>query len=250
MSSNKIQQGCVLALLCAYATIASGQGMLVGSIFGVAQVDGVTGDTIPIEIEGVYSLTAYSADSAAAGDLAYWDDTNRRVTITGTGNTLIGTFVSAKAGAATTADVLLRMTTSAASPDIVTSAVITVSSAELLALNAAPKTLIAAPGAGKAIVPVSAQLFLDYNSAAYAGIAAGEDLAFRYTDGSGNQCGSVEATGFLDATADAHRSHLFNGTISPTANAALVLHMLTGEIITGDSPLKVQVRYRVVDLLT
>jgi predicted RecA/RadA family phage recombinase len=250
MANNKIQMGVVLTLACAYATIASGQGMLVGAIFGVAQIDAVTGEDVPIEVEGVYALTAESTDEAAVGDLAYWDDTNRRITVTSTGNTLVGVFVSAKAAEATTADIRLSgPVTSAASPDIVSSTVVTISSAELLALNATPKELIAAPGAGKAIVPVDAELFLDFNTTAYGGIAAGEDLAFRYTGTAGNQVGTVEATGFLDAIADAHRVQLFNSTTDPVANAPLVLHMLTGEITTGNSPLKVKVRYRVVDLM-
>jgi hypothetical protein len=99
-------------------------------------------------------------------------------------------------------------------------------------------------------VPVDAQVFLDFNSVAYNGIAAGEDLAFCYTDGSGAQVGTVETTGFLDAGADAHRNVLFNGTSAPVANAALVAALLVGEIATGNSPLKVRVRYRVVPLLT
>ena len=135
--------------------------------------------------------------------------------------------------------------------NFIVSPVITITSAQMLALNAAPQTLVAAPGAGKAIVPVYAALFLDYGTAAYAGIAAGEDLAFRYTNGSGTTIGTVEANGFLDATADAHRlTTVFSGLLTPTANAALVLHMTSGEITTGDSPLKVKVGYRVVELPT
>lgn len=137
-----------------------------------------------------------------------------------------------------------------ADTDTLESAVVTVSTAELLLLNTTPKTLVAAPGAGIAIVPVSATMFLDYATTAYDGIAAGEDLAFRYTDGSGNIALTVEATGFLDASADAHRYALASGLATPTANAALVLHMTTGNIATGDSPLKVRVRYRLVTLLT
>jgi len=88
-----------------------------------------------------------------------------------------------------------------------------------------------------------------YGSTPYDGIADGEDLAFKYTDASGAQLGSIESTGFLDGSADAHREHLFGGEVTPAANAALVLHMLAGNIATGDSPLKVRVRYRVVSLL-
>jgi predicted RecA/RadA family phage recombinase len=249
MANNKVKPGKMLSLTCPYATITSGMGMLVGAIFGVAQYDGVSGDVVECDTDGVYTLTAYSADSASVGDLAYWDDTNRRITTTSTGNTLVGTFVADKAGSATTADISLKVVTSAASPDIVTSDVITISSAELLALHGTPKQLVAAPAAGYAIVPVDAQLFLDYNSTPYDGIASGEDLAFCYTNASGNQVGTVETTGFLDASADAHRNVLFTGASAPTSAAALVLALLVGEIATGNSPLKVRVRYRVVQLL-
>lgn len=124
---------------------------------------------------------------------------------------------------------------------------VTVSSAELLALNAAVKELVPAPGAGFAVLVEDAQLFLDYNSAAYAGIAAGEDLALKYSDDAGAQIAAVETTGFLDATSDQYR-HVRPTTtaaFAPIANAPVVLHMLSGEITTGNSPLKVRVRYRV-----
>ncbi len=127
-------------------------------------------------------------------------------------------------------------------------ATITVSSAELLLLNTTPKELIATPGAGFAIALDSAVLFLDYGTTAYDGIAAGEDLNIRYTDGSGALVATIEATGFLDATADALRyvQPTTAAAITPVANAALVLYMATGNIATGNSPLKVKVYYRVI----
>lgn len=127
---------------------------------------------------------------------------------------------------------------------------VTISTAELLALNAAPKTLVAAPGSGKALILVDVQLMLDYNSAAYDGIAAGEDLEIRYTNGSGQLVATVESTGFLDATADAYR-HVYptsTAAIVPAANAALVMDLASGEIATGNSPLKVRLRYREITL--
>jgi hypothetical protein len=134
------------------------------------------------------------------------------------------------------------------------SGVLTVTSAELLALNATPKTLIAAPGAGKILWP---EYMLIHKPAgtAYAGIAAGEDLALKWTDASGTVLMTCETTGFLDqATAQerialAYRAASGASQITPTANAALVLHMLTGEIITGDSPLYVQIFYRLLKSL-
>lgn len=127
---------------------------------------------------------------------------------------------------------------------------VTVSSAELLALNATPKQLVAAPGAGKALIMVDAQFNLPYNSAAYAGIAAGEDLEIRYTNGAGQLVATVETTGFLDATASAYR-HVYPASaaaIAPVENAALVLDLASGEITTGNSPLKLRVRYREITL--
>ena len=131
-------------------------------------------------------------------------------------------------------------------------AIVTVTTAQILALNATPVALVAAPGANKALIFDGALIWLDYNSAAYAGIAAGEDLAVKYTDGSGLQVGSCEATSFLDLTADAirwmnpYRAASGVSDITPVANAALVLQMLVGEVITGNSPLKIRTFYRVV----
>lgn len=247
---NKVSDGDRIGLVCPYATITSGQAILVGALFGIAIFDGVAGDVIVADIEGEFTITALSTDVAAAGALAYWDDTNRRITVTSTGNTLVGTFTAAKADAETTAQVRLLSITSAASPDIATGTTVTVTAAQVKALNATPKEIIAAPGAGKALILEDAELFLDYGSAAYAGIASNEDLQLRYTNGSGQLIATVEATGFLDLTADAYRFVRPTGEITPPANAAIVLCMSTGEVITGDSPIKVRPRYRTVTLLT
>lgn len=127
-------------------------------------------------------------------------------------------------------------------------ATITVSSAELLALYTTPKELIAAPGAGLALALHSAILFLDYNTTAYDGVAAGEDLNIRYTNGSGQLVATIETDPFLTSTADALRyvEPATTAAITPVANAALVLYLATGNIATGNSPLKVKVYYRVI----
>jgi hypothetical protein len=124
----------------------------------------------------------------------------------------------------------------------------------VLALYATPQTLVAAPGAGKFLRLESLHLWLDYNSAAYAGIAAGEDLIVSYTDGSGEEVARIETTGFLDATADAHRTigagSAYDAVAAhtPVSNAALKLSLLTGEVITGNSPIKFECVYTVHDL--
>lgn len=133
--------------------------------------------------------------------------------------------------------------------------VVRVSVAEMLALFATPKTLVPAPGAGFALVLDSIS-FHKPAGAAYAGVAAGEDLSVKYTNAAGAELAGCEATGFLDqATAQTRHAHAYRAAsgvsqITPVANAALVLHMLIGEITTGDSPLDVQVNYKVVPATT
>lgn len=127
---------------------------------------------------------------------------------------------------------------------------VVISSAEILALHTTPKTLVSAPGANKVIVFEKAIFFLDYNSAAYSGIAAGDDINIRYTDGSGVIVGTLETTGFLDLVADSYALVEPNSsTLILPANSPLVAS-LAGAITSGDSPIAVRVYYRIVELST
>lgn len=128
---------------------------------------------------------------------------------------------------------------------------VTITSAELLALFTTPKTIVAAPGANLAVI---LEGVVAYKAAgtAYDGIAAGEDISVSYTNAAGLAVAGIEATGFLDqATAQtryapSYRAASGISSITPVANAALVAHMLTGNIATGDSDLDLRVYYRVV----
>lgn len=128
---------------------------------------------------------------------------------------------------------------------------VTISSAQLLALNATPRQILAAPGAGLANVLIDVVAYKAAGTA-YAGIAAGEDLSIKYTDASGLEVAEIETTGFLDqATAQTRYATAFRAasgisSITPVANAALIMMLLSGEITTGNSALKLRVYYRVV----
>jgi hypothetical protein len=125
---------------------------------------------------------------------------------------------------------------------------ITLTTAQVLALYTTPIQVLAAPGSGKAIVLVSLTAFLDYNSAAYDGVAAGENLVLSYTNASGTGLVLVETTGFLDQASDQVRhcrpSQAIDVDLTPVANAAVVAHILTGNIATGNSPLKLRIAWR------
>lgn len=128
---------------------------------------------------------------------------------------------------------------------------VALTSAELLALRATPKTLVAAPGAGKVLEFLDIMLLLDYGTAAYAENAGGSNLGVRYTNGSGVQVSEdIEMTGYITQTADyvtfsqAKKDAIV--AASAAANKALVLHNIgAGELVTGDSVMRVKVAYRI-----
>lgn len=128
-----------------------------------------------------------------------------------------------------------------------------ITSAQVLALFATPRSVVPAPGVGFAIVPSLVQIHKPAGTA-YAGIAAGEDLVLKYTNAAGAQCSTViSSTGFLDQATAQTRVSRFPATtgataggVTPVDNAAIVLHLLTGEIITGTSSLHVRVWYDVI----
>lgn len=116
---------------------------------------------------------------------------------------------------------------------------VTLTAAVVKALNATPATVVAAPGSGRVLQFLGARVSLDYGSAAYTNL-------HNATFDCGGVAGTLTASGFFDATAD--KVALVAPAASPlmTPNTALTFTVLTGELATGDSPLKIRVYYRVV----
>jgi hypothetical protein len=129
--------------------------------------------------------------------------------------------------------------------NIVRYADVSISSAEMLALNTTPKTLVASPGAGFALIPTELYSTITYASATYVCNAAG--LVLKYTDGSGTAPGAVLTQGFCQSASSALQNVKVAATAyAPTTAAALVLHAGSANPTTGDSPVKVRIYYRVV----
>lgn len=103
---NFVQDGDVVAVSAPYA-LTSGQGALVGAMFGVAAYDAANGSSVDIKRRGVFDITALTADTGAIGAKVYWDNTAKRLTVTATANTLVGCLTLAKLGTDTTARVYL-----------------------------------------------------------------------------------------------------------------------------------------------
>jgi hypothetical protein len=135
-------------------------------------------------------------------------------------------------------------------PTTIQYAEVAVSSGEILALRATPKTLVAAPGAGLINQFISAVLLLDATATAYT--ESDDNLAVKYTDGSGAEVSeTIEATGFIDQTADTMTTARAkaDAIVAKTGceNKALVLHNTgSGEYATGTGVMRVKVAYRVV----
>ena len=96
---NYVQLGNTITLTAPYA-VTSGDGLLVGSIFGIASGDAALNDTVEAALTGVFDITKVGSQAWTVGAKVYWDDTNKRTTSVATSNTLIGVATEAVAGGA------------------------------------------------------------------------------------------------------------------------------------------------------
>lgn len=196
-------------------------GSLVMVVNGVAQS---TFGAAPTAGKVMISDGTTVAPTALSGD----------VTVTGAGVTAIGA---------------AKVLSSMLSPLTIQYTTVTASSAQLLAINATPKTVVAAPGAGFVTIIHKAILVLNYNSAAYANNGI---LGLYETNAAGTLLtGTLTLASFLAQTADTIKE------LHPTAasattgltrldNKAVVLTQATGESITGNSPVDVHCWYSTV----
>lgn len=104
---NFIQDGNTVELPAPYDR-ASGEGALVGKLFGVAVADVVSGAAGQFLTRGVFTLPKTSAQAWTVGADIYWDDTNKAATTTATANTLIGKALAVAANPSATGVVRLN----------------------------------------------------------------------------------------------------------------------------------------------
>lgn len=161
-----------------------------------------------------------------------------------------------KDGGVTTAKLAAAGVTSAkVDPTVIQTVAVAISNAELKALRAAPKTLVAAPGAGYVLEFIQALLILDYGANVLTESA--DNLVIRYKDGSGIAASEViECTGFIDQAGDIMTVAVPDGgaataiaTKAQCDNQPLVLHNNGDGEFGGnagaDTLLRVKISYRV-----
>lgn len=89
---NFIAIGNAITIAAAAATV-SGQGVLQGSLFGIAAHSAATGEDLLINLTGIYELPKAGSQAWTVGQMVYWDNSAKVVTTAATDNTLIGVAV-------------------------------------------------------------------------------------------------------------------------------------------------------------
>ena len=119
----------------------------------------------------------------------------------------------------------------------------TLTSAQILALNTTPITLIEA-FINSVIIVEGITARLNFNTTAYTGANA---LEFRYTDASGAKVTADLSSAFLNSAATAYASVTgIEAQITPVLNAPIVVRVPTANPATGNSTLDLFIRFRIV----
>jgi predicted RecA/RadA family phage recombinase len=90
MAKNFIQRGENITVIAA-ALAASGDLVVMGSLFGVALHGAAANEELTLKTGGVFELPKTTADEPEVGDPAYWDGSE--ITTVSTDNTAVGVFV-------------------------------------------------------------------------------------------------------------------------------------------------------------
>ena len=143
---NFIQPGGTVTLTAPY-DVSSGDGLLVGSLFGVASGDAASGADVETVTEGVFDLAKTSAQAWSQGDKVYWDDTNKECTAVAAGNVLIGVAMADAANPTDTGRILIGNHPETELPTQVLTATGTLDFASIAAAASEDKTIAVAGAA-------------------------------------------------------------------------------------------------------
>lgn len=125
------------------------------------------------------------------------------------------------------------------------STTVSLSAAQIIAMGTTPVELIAAPGAGKAIIVDNITFKMVRTATAFTG---GGAVEFRYTDASGAKVTADVAEALIDtagaATAFANVRGI-EASITPVANAAVVITNATAAFAAGTGTAVITIDYHV-----
>lgn len=108
MATNKVGDADVVTVT-APAAVASGAGVLVGLLFGVAVHAAASGANVAIMTEGVFRLPKATGVAINEGVRVFWDNTNGNVTTTAASNNCIGWAIGPGNYASGATEILVRL---------------------------------------------------------------------------------------------------------------------------------------------
>ena len=106
---NFLYEGDTLEFTAPSGGVVSGSGYKIGDTFVVAQVTAAVGVLFNGRVKGVVALPKAATITPAQGVKLYWDDTNKNVTNSASGNTLIGVHASPVSAGASDATIAVRL---------------------------------------------------------------------------------------------------------------------------------------------
>lgn len=77
---NFVQAGSNITV-AAPSTTSSGEGVLIGSLFGIANGSANAGGNLTLTTTGVFEMAKEITDAITVGDPVYWDDAAKVVTV-------------------------------------------------------------------------------------------------------------------------------------------------------------------------
>ncbi|MDT8998355.1 DUF2190 family protein [Paucibacter sp. APW11] len=90
------------------ADTPSGSVILIGTKVGVALTTIKANTPGAVRVTGVWTIAKLGTDVVAQGAALYWDNTNKRLTVTAAGNTYAGYAAAAAGSGVTTVDIKIN----------------------------------------------------------------------------------------------------------------------------------------------
>lgn len=98
---NYLQNGHVITVTTPAGGITSGDGLIVGNIFGVAAYSAAEGDPLELATTGVYKLPKATGAVLTVGARVAWDNTAKNINVPGAGRFPVGVATEASGNGVT-----------------------------------------------------------------------------------------------------------------------------------------------------
>lgn len=231
------------------ATKANASGAAEADFFGIAMRSVQAGEAVTVLHRGI--LDGFDLSGMDYSESVFLSNTDGALAdAAGSETFIVGRVIPAMATTLGTAYDKLLLIDPPVSATVNTVAAlpygeVTLTSAQVKALKATPIEIVAAPGAGLALVPVAVAISVNYGGT-NAFTESADDLSIGYDGGA--ELKEIESTGLIDQTGDEWRyiTFEFGESFVPEENTAIVVTNLDDEIAgnaANDNTIDVRVYY-------